>query len=78
MQLHIYHEDINESIRNKKPSKTYSNNVHALKDISLSVEKGDFFALLGPNGAGKSTAIELSPLLLQKYRTSFNMRSEHR
>ena len=41
----------------KKLSKTYSNNVHALKDINLSVEKGDFFALLGPNGAGKSTAI---------------------
>ena len=39
----------------KNLSKTYSNNVHALKDISLSVEKGDFFALLGPNGAGKST-----------------------
>ena len=41
----------------KNLSKIYNNNVHALKGINLTVEKGDFFALLGPNGAGKSTAI---------------------
>ena len=50
----------------KKLSKTYSNNVHALKDINLSVEKGDFFALLGPNGAGKSTAIGIISSLVTK------------
>ncbi|MDH4183008.1 MAG: ABC transporter ATP-binding protein [Nitrospinota bacterium] len=31
--------------------------VHALRDFSVSVAEGDFFALLGPNGAGKSTAM---------------------
>ena len=36
------------------------------KDISLSVEKGDFFALLGPNGAGKSTAIGIISSLVTK------------
>jgi ABC-2 type transport system ATP-binding protein len=35
-------------------SKTYSNGVEALKDISLTVPNG-LFGLLGPNGAGKST-----------------------
>ena len=38
-------------------SKTYNNGVEALKQISLRVGEGDFFALLGPNGAGKSTLI---------------------
>ena len=35
-------------------SKTYSNGVQALKDVSLTIPKG-MFGLLGPNGAGKSS-----------------------
>ena len=35
-------------------SKTYGNNVKALKNISLKIGNG-MFGLLGPNGAGKST-----------------------
>jgi len=31
--------------------------VHALAGVSLTVERGEFFALLGPNGAGKTTLI---------------------
>lgn len=38
----------------KNLSKTYSNGVKALNDISLEIPKG-MFGLLGPNGAGKST-----------------------
>ena len=38
-------------------SKTYSNGFSALKDVSLTVPQGGFFALLGPHGAGKSTMI---------------------
>ncbi len=38
----------------KNLSKTYSNGVKALDDISLTVPQG-MFGLLGPNGAGKST-----------------------
>ena len=37
--------------------KTYTNGVHALKGVSLTIPAGDFFALLGPNGAGKSTLV---------------------
>lgn len=33
--------------------------VHALDDLSLSLERGEVFGLLGPNGSGKSTTIKL-------------------
>ena len=46
--------------------KTYSNGVQALKGVSFTVEKGDFFALLGPNGAGKSTTIGIVSSLVNK------------
>lgn len=47
-------------------SKTYKNGFTALKGVSLSVEKGDFFALLGANGAGKSTMIGIISSLVNK------------
>lgn len=33
--------------------------VKAVKDISFSVNQGEFFGLLGPNGAGKTTTIRM-------------------
>lgn len=33
--------------------------VHAVKDIDLEVEEGEFVAFLGPNGAGKTTTLKL-------------------
>ena len=47
-------------------SKTYEGGFQALKDISLTVQPGDFFALLGPNGAGKSTTIGIICSLVLK------------
>ena len=36
---------------------TYYGNIHALKGISLRVEKGEIVSLIGSNGAGKSTTL---------------------
>jgi ABC-2 type transport system ATP-binding protein len=33
--------------------------VHAVRDVSLTVRHGEIFALLGPNGAGKTTTLEI-------------------
>ena len=50
----------------KDLDKTYANGVEALKEVSLEVQQGDFFALLGPNGAGKSTTIGVISTLINK------------
>ncbi|QKE35172.1 ABC transporter ATP-binding protein [Vibrio fluvialis] len=46
--------------------KTYAGGFEALKGVSLTVNKGDFYALLGPNGAGKSTTIGIISSLVNK------------
>ena len=46
--IHFYHV-----------SKIYSNNIHALDDITLQVDRGEFLFLTGPSGAGKTTLLKL-------------------
>ncbi|HIF9294345.1 TPA: ABC transporter ATP-binding protein [Photobacterium damselae] len=50
----------------KNLNKIYKGGVNALKNMSLEVKEGDFFALLGPNGAGKSTTIGIISSLVNK------------
>src|SRR5712664_4736339 len=39
-------------------SKSYGN-VHAVQDVSLTIEAGTIFGFLGPNGAGKTTTMRM-------------------
>jgi len=39
--------------------KTYASGLTALKNIDLTIQRGEIFALLGPNGAGKTTLINI-------------------
>ena len=42
-----------------KICKTYGNNYHAIKELSLTIHDGEFLILVGPSGCGKSTALRM-------------------
>jgi cell division transport system ATP-binding protein len=54
-------------IETKGLGKIYGRGLYALRDLNLTIDKGDFVFLTGPSGAGKSTLLRL--LLLQEKPT---------
>ena len=51
-----------EVIRVEKVSKIYSTSaveIHALRQVSLAINRGEFTAIAGPSGSGKSTLLNL-------------------
>lgn len=53
----------------------YNKGIHALTNINLSIEKGEFVFLVGPSGAGKSTFIKL--LLKEEEPTEGSIMVDH-
>jgi ABC-2 type transport system ATP-binding protein len=47
-----------EQISVKNLFKSFKN-VHAVRGLSIFIQKGEFVAILGPNGAGKTTLVEM-------------------
>lgn len=54
-------------------SKVYRGKVHALRGITMRVNRGAVFGLLGPNGAGKSTLVKIMLTIIKPSRCEGTM-----
>ena len=46
--------------------------LHALKNVNLTINKGEFLSIMGPSGSGKSTLMKILGLLDKKFDGSYN------
>jgi branched-chain amino acid transport system ATP-binding protein len=54
----------------------YYGKIHALKDISLNIDKGEIVTLIGANGAGKSSTLKTISGLLRPRQGSIRLEGE--
>ena len=54
----------------------YYGNIHALKGVSLTVEKGEIVSLIGGNGAGKTTTLRTISGLMEPRSGQITLRGE--
>jgi branched-chain amino acid transport system ATP-binding protein len=55
---------------------TYYGKIHALKDVTIEVEKGEIVTIIGANGAGKSTMLKTTSGLLRPRSGSIRLDGE--
>ncbi|MEO8515287.1 MAG: ABC transporter ATP-binding protein [Flavobacterium sp.] len=53
-------------------NKIYNNKVHAVKNLTLEIHKGNVYGILGPNGSGKSTTLGIVLNVVNKTSGSYS------
>lgn len=61
-----------ETILSIKNLNKYFGKIHAVKNLSLEIEKGNVYGILGPNGSGKSTTLGIVLNVVNKTSGEFS------